>query len=194
MVEEGYHSLPGNHQATRYDLLSKISKLQNVDVNEFLHFVINLVSGLPVPADSVFRAPQVQPLVEAYKLFFSQVVNLNLSKEQIVDDLKKANVNEGVISMCVESITARWAETRKILSNKVASISSSQLLDFDWKLHLISSSDKISTVQEPVLLLNLTVENSGKKEDVLVELSKEDLDSLLSSFSNVNEAIQQLKV
>ncbi len=53
---------------------------------------------------------------------------------------------------------------------------------------LISSSDKISAIQEPVLLLNLTVgEGVNKKEDVLVELSKEDLDSLLETLSGVNE-------
>jgi len=96
--------------------------------------------------------------------------------------------------MCVEAVLARWTDTRKALVNKSSSVSTSQLLDFDWKLHLVSSSDKISTVQEPVLLVNLSLENNGKKEEVLVELSKEDLDSLLESFSNVNEAIQQLKV
>lgn len=35
MVEDStFHSLPGNHQAEKYGLLAKISKLQNVDVNE----------------------------------------------------------------------------------------------------------------------------------------------------------------
>jgi hypothetical protein len=36
MVAEGdhFHSLPGNYQAEKYALLAKISKLQNVDVNE----------------------------------------------------------------------------------------------------------------------------------------------------------------
>ena len=58
-------------------------------------------------------------------------------------------------------------------------------------MQLISSSDRISTVQETVMLLNLTTQEggsgSGKKEDVLVELTKEDLDSLLATLSSANE-------
>lgn len=35
--------------------------------------------------------------------------------------------------------------------------------------------------------MNMTVETDGKKEDVLVELTKENLDALLESLSNANE-------
>lgn len=34
VAEDTFHSLPGNHQIERYALLAKITKLQNVDVNE----------------------------------------------------------------------------------------------------------------------------------------------------------------
>eukprot|EP00026_Physarum_polycephalum_P008162 Phypoly_transcript_08240.p1 GENE.Phypoly_transcript_08240~~Phypoly_transcript_08240.p1 ORF type:complete len:198 (-),score=33.29 Phypoly_transcript_08240:75-668(-) len=197
MVADGdtFHSLPGNYQIEKYNLLSKISKLQNVDVNEFLHFINDQVSDRPVPLDSIFLSKEVKPLVEAYKLFFKQVVNLGLSKEQVIEDLKKANVSENIISMCVDAITARWPDTKKALETMDIHVSPSTLADFDWKVNLISSSDRISTVQETVLLLNLTTqEGSGKKEEVLVELTKEQLDSLLETLSNVNEAVQNLKV
>ena len=50
------------------------------------------------------------------------------------------------------------------------------------------SSDKIATVQEPVVSLDLDVQtNSGARNTVAVELSRDDLNNLIASLEAANK-------
>ncbi len=58
--------------------------------------------------------------------------------------------------------------------------------DFDPQLSL--ASDKIATSSEPVLRLNLTLENDDQTtKDVVVELSRSELDKLIASLQHANQ-------
>lgn len=66
---------------------------------QFLHFIIDLVCDRPIPSDSIFLAKEIKPLVDAYKLFFKQAVNLALTKDQVY------NTNdEMIVGSCSSSI------------------------------------------------------------------------------------------
>jgi hypothetical protein len=57
-------------------------------------------------------------------------------------------------------------------------------------MKLSVSSDKVSSLRNALLLLNLSVaDNSGTgaKKELLLELPKEDLDSLIKTLEKVNE-------
>ncbi len=55
-------------------------------------------------------------------------------------------------------------------------------------LQLSLASDKIATSSEPVLRLNLTLENDDKTtKDVVIELPKSDLDKLITSLQHANQ-------
>lgn len=49
------------------------------------------------------------------------------------------------------------------------------------------SSDKISTVQEPVLSLDMEVQTTDGHKTVSVELNKSQLDNLISSLDAANK-------
>lgn len=76
---------------------------------------------------------------------------------------------------------------------EIVDISCAQLQDFDWQLKLALSSDKIATLQMPLLNLHLDVKEDGKVKPYTVEMSKEELQSLISSLEAANKVVLQLK-
>ena len=55
------------------------------------------------------------------------------------------------------------------------------------------SSDKLGSVQEPLLSLDLEIMEDKKKRLESVELSKEELAKLISSLEAANKAVLQLR-
>ena len=55
------------------------------------------------------------------------------------------------------------------------------------------SSDKLGSVQEPLLSLDLEIMEDNKKRLESVELSKEELAKLISSLEAANKAVLQLR-
>ena len=51
------------------------------------------------------------------------------------------------------------------------------------------SSDKLASVKEPTVTLDFDVNESGKDRNVSVELSKEELDNLISSLDAANKVL-----
>ena len=51
------------------------------------------------------------------------------------------------------------------------------------------SSDKLVSVKEPTVTLDFDVNESGKDRNVSVELSKEELDNLISSLDAANKVL-----
>ena len=49
------------------------------------------------------------------------------------------------------------------------------------------SSDKLSSLQEPVLSLDMDVQNNTDKQSVSVELGREDLKKLIASLDAANK-------
>lgn len=58
---------------------------------------------------------------------------------------------------------------------------------------LALSSDKIATLQMPLLNLHLDVKEDGEVKPYSVEMSKEELQSLISSLEAANKVVLQLK-
>lgn len=66
------------------------------------------------------------------------------------------------------------------------------LCDFDWSVRLVLSSDKLSGLRKPLLLLKLdTVAADGSKSEKLVELNEEELDALLTSLKKVQGLVHR---
>lgn len=60
---------------------------------------------------------------------------------------------------------------------------------------MIMSSDKLASIKEPVVALDFDVVESGEDRNVSVELTKEELNSLISSLEAANKVnIQHLMV
>ena len=66
-------------------------------------------------------------------------------------------------------------------------ISSARLQDFHWQLKLALSSDKIASLQMPLLNLYLDVKENGEVKPYSVEMSKEELQKLINSLEAANK-------
>jgi hypothetical protein len=64
----------------------------------------------------------------------------------------------------------------------------SYLKDFDWSIRLILSSDKISGLRKPVLLLKLESQTpNGKIQENTIELNTKELENLITSLKKAQE-------
>uniref|UniRef100_A0A3B4A8U3 COMM domain-containing protein n=1 Tax=Periophthalmus magnuspinnatus TaxID=409849 RepID=A0A3B4A8U3_9GOBI len=90
-------------------------------------------------------------------------------------------------------LKARRQELSRALLDKTTSISSAVLSDFDWQLKLALSSDKISSLQTPLLSLSLDVRENGALRPVTMEMTRDELNTLISSLEAANKVVLQLK-
>uniref|UniRef100_K1QV08 COMM domain-containing protein 8 n=1 Tax=Magallana gigas TaxID=29159 RepID=K1QV08_MAGGI len=89
-------------------------------------------------------------------------------------------------SVFMEVINARRSDIHQQLVTDTNLISKSTLKDFDWQIKLAMASDKLSSIQEPLLNLDLDVQNEATTEIHSLELTREDLKNLISSLEGAN--------
>ena len=67
-------------------------------------------------------------------------------------------------------------------------LSYSWLDDFDWSLRMVMSSDKLSDLHKPLLMLSLETTNAnGEKSSQLLELTTEELKYLIGKLKTVQK-------
>lgn len=93
----------------------------------------------------------------------------------------------------MKCLKSRKDEIKKTLLEEIVDISSARLQDFDWQIKLALSSDKIASLQMPLLNLYLDVKENGEVKPYSVEMSKEELQKLINSLEAANKVVLQLK-
>lgn len=140
---------------------------------------------------SVWDSTEWTHVLEDITEFFKAVVGKNLTDEEISQQLNQLNSShQEAIMKCLKS---RKDEIKQALLEEIVGISSAQLQDFDWQLKLALSSDKIATLQMPLLNLHLDVKENGEVKPYSVEMSKEELQNLINSLEAANKVVLQLK-
>ncbi|KAM9087092.1 COMM domain-containing protein 8 isoform 3-T4 [Megaptera novaeangliae] len=162
---------------------------------QLLHKIIDGICGRTHPLyqdyHSVWDSTEWMHVLEDITNFFKAVVGKNLSDEEISQQLDQLNSShQEAIMKCLKS---RKDEIKQALLEEIVDISSSQLQDFDWQLKLALSSDKIATLQMPLLNLHLDVKENGEVKPYSVEMSKEELQNLINSLEAANKVVLQLK-
>merc|ERR1711916_25265 len=178
-------------------LIGQFSNME--DVVKFLHSVMDSICGKAHNFAGLYghitSVKNLQRLVAAYTTFFSAAVAYSLNKDQCVTDLEASGLPADAAETIVRQMAARLDELKTALIRKTSTVSAASLRDFDWKLNMTVSSDKLSDMSDPKLLLSLTVAKAdGSTEEVLVELPRDDLYGLLQSLDSADEVVQTLKV
>lgn len=160
-----------------------------------LHKIIDGFCGRAYPAHqdyhSVWNSAEWKHVLEDVTTFFKAVVGKNFSEEETLQQLNQLNsCHQEAVLKCLKS---RRNEIKQALLGEIVDISCAQLQDFDWQLKLALSSDKIATLQMPLLNLHLDVKEDDKVKPYTVEMSKEELQSLISSLEAANKVVLQLK-
>ncbi|XP_007119693.1 COMM domain-containing protein 8 isoform X2 [Physeter macrocephalus] len=156
---------------------------------QLLHKIIDGICGRTYPLyqdyHSVWDSTEWMHVLEDITNFFKAVVGKSLSDEEVSQQLDQLNSShQEAIMKCLKS---RKDEIKQALLEEIVDISSSQLQDFDWQLKLALSSDKIATLQMPLLNLHLDVKENGEVKPYSVEMSKEELQNLINSLEAANK-------
>eukprot|EP01090_Pellita_catalonica_P001948 TRINITY_DN1164_c0_g1_i1.p1 TRINITY_DN1164_c0_g1~~TRINITY_DN1164_c0_g1_i1.p1 ORF type:complete len:201 (+),score=45.08 TRINITY_DN1164_c0_g1_i1:23-604(+) len=192
-MEEKEASL-SSAQANKFKALPQISGIK--DKKKFLHSILDGVSGRPKDWKSTLgdKFENIKPLVDGYSIFAIKAVGLEYTGSQIADQLKKYNVNDEDIKIIVECLNVRGKDIRENLIKDASTISKTYLKDFDWKIQIVLADDKISSSRIPILRLSLELVNDdGTTKNLLLELAKEELDSLIDSLATANSGLRKLR-
>lgn len=184
-------------------VLEKLHKLSIVDdskVEPFLHTCVDILCGREHGLEAFGKVGEVGEVAEMCTNYIKSIVRSYQGKEveeaKVVQQLASGNVTESMAKTIYTVVVARRDEIEERLKQQASQLFPRHLKDFDWSVRLITSSDHISSTKKAVMMLTLTTQNetTGNAEDVTVELSREDLDSLLENCNDINGVIQELRV
>ncbi|KAK3611099.1 hypothetical protein CHS0354_000106 [Potamilus streckersoni] len=172
-----------------------LKKQSSKDCTSLLHGLVDGLCHRSHPTyqeySKIWTLSEWWTLVDTFQVLIKSAVKESWTKDQILQRLD--GLSDDYKTSVVDVISSRKEEIHSQLLAQTHSISQAVLSDFDWKLKLALSSDKISSLQEPLLTLKLDVLNDEQKETVSVELNREDLKKLISSLEGANKALLQLK-
>ncbi|KAM4625027.1 COMM domain-containing protein 8 isoform 2-T2 [Polymixia lowei] len=162
---------------------------------QLCHRVVDGVCGREPPRMSDYGSTwglgEWLELLDSLSSLFRLAVGNNSSDEEVLAGL--TDVGSGYGEAVLSVLRARREEIHQALVERTNSISSATLHDFDWQLKLALSSDKISSLQTPLLNLSLDVRENGALRPVAIEMNREELHTLISSLEAANKVVLQLK-
>ncbi|XP_029937904.1 COMM domain-containing protein 8 [Myripristis murdjan] len=172
-----------------------LSRLPLQECPKLCHRVVDGVCGREPPRMADYSATwsleEWLELLNSLSSLFRLAVGNNSCDEEVLAGL--SDVGSGYGEAVLSVLRARREEIRQALVERTNFISSAVLQDFDWQLKLALSSDKISSLQTPLLSLTLDVRENGALRPVTMELNREELHTLISSLEAANKVVLQLK-
>ncbi|KAM4543159.1 COMM domain-containing protein 8 [Odontesthes bonariensis] len=176
-------------------MVDVLNRVPDTDCIRLCHRVVDGLCGRAPPRrddHSAAWSPQEWlQLLDSLTALFRLAVGSNISDEEVLAKLSEAGSShaEAVLSV----LRARREEIHRALLDRTNSISSATLQDFDWQLKLALSSDKISSLNTPLLSLGLDVRQNGALRPVAMEMNREELSALICSLEAANKVVLQLK-
>ena len=121
-----------------------------------------------------------------------QAVRHSLAADEILADLKA--LGAGDAKGLALAVLGRATDLRAAAIRRASTISQRHLSDFDWKVQTVLSSDTAASLNEPRLVLSLTLKDASDAQDVVMELSKPELDNLIAQLEKANDTVLSLRV
>uniref|UniRef100_A0A3B3RQL6 COMM domain containing 8 n=1 Tax=Paramormyrops kingsleyae TaxID=1676925 RepID=A0A3B3RQL6_9TELE len=162
-------------------MIKSIEKLPAAECPKFLHRVVDGVCGRSPPkmADYGTRwsLTEWMELLDALSAIFRLAVGKNIPDKEVKESL--AELDSSYSDAILSCLKARHEEIRQSLVERT---------NIKVCHHpLALSSDKISTLQTPLLNLSLDIREGGAVRPVSIEMNREELQSLVSSLEGANK-------
>ncbi|KAI5108207.1 COMM domain-containing protein 8 [Silurus meridionalis] len=171
-------------------MLKLLDKISPTECPKLLHRVVDGLCGRNQPKrleyGETWSLLEWGELISSLTYFFRVAVGRKCSDQEIKEllgDLESAH--SGAVLQCVH---ARQEEIRQALVDRTYRICSTQLDDFNWQLKLALSSDKLSSLNTPLLNLSLDLTEDGIQKAVNIEMNKEELNTLITTLEAANKA------
>ncbi|XP_027856420.1 COMM domain-containing protein 8 isoform X1 [Xiphophorus couchianus] len=179
--------LCGREPPCRSDYSTTWSLEEWLQLLDFLTSLFRLAVGNDIPDEEVSGAGGASVFCPSAQV----VTSCPAGSVQVLAKLSDADHSHADAVLSV--LRGRWEEIRRALLDRTSSISSATLQDFDWQLKLALSSDKISSLNTPLLSLCLDVRENGALRPITMELNREEVSTLISSLEAANKVVLQLK-
>uniref|UniRef100_A0A3Q2QU24 COMM domain containing 8 n=1 Tax=Fundulus heteroclitus TaxID=8078 RepID=A0A3Q2QU24_FUNHE len=169
--------------------MEALGRISPADCVKLCHRVVDGLCGREPPCRSDYSATwsleEWLQLLDLLTGLFRLAVGSDIPEEQVL--AKLSDVDHSHAEAVLTVLKARHEEIRRALLDRTNGISSATLQDFDWQLKLALSSDKISSLNTPLLSLGLDVRENGALRPITMELSREELSTLISSLEAANK-------
>lgn len=178
--------------------LALLQKLGNEEAERFVH---GAVSGFCEKEGVSYEGFASKLSLAEYKQLKQSLSNDvlqaicrdGITREEVSKRLQKLGASAESADLVAKCLWVRREEVKGQLVRDSCRISQSYLSDFDWRLKLVMSSDKLSSIQQPVVSLDLTLATAGRRETENIELSREELATLITSLEAANRVVTQLR-
>ncbi|XP_076328457.1 COMM domain-containing protein 8-like isoform X2 [Tachypleus tridentatus] len=175
--------------------LGLLVKIPLSRVTSFLNSVVDQICGIKYTSyenySDVFTVSEWWNIIHESEMFLRDAVGKSLDKEQVSKLLSQ--LPEEYQDLVQHCINAHFATISKQLRTETHAITSSHLSDFDWKLKLAVSSDKLAVLRQPLLELDLKIKQGETPICLSVELCKDELKELITSLEGAQKSVVQLK-
>mmetsp|Transcript_39072 Transcript_39072/g.100101 ORF Transcript_39072/g.100101 Transcript_39072/m.100101 type:complete len:187 (-) Transcript_39072:265-825(-) len=182
---------------------ASLSELANgINVEKFLHRAIDAVIYKEVTSKELLSFYQDEELSKNREAFETVVELLTKCKSHLVVSDESVNTVlaqhfvEGDIAGIAAVVASRKDDLQKAFEISAVSISSSTLIDFDWKVLLSLSSDTMSNNKHPLVQMKLSIKEDGlanaPPKDVLLEMDRKELEALHAALAQANQTIHDL--
>ncbi|XP_041828271.1 COMM domain-containing protein 8 [Melanotaenia boesemani] len=176
-------------------MVDVLNRIPDTDCIRLCHRVVDGLCGREPPHRGDYNVTwslqEWLQLLDSLTAIFRLAASGNISDEEVLVQLSEAGSSQAEAVLTV--LRARHEEIHRALLDRTNGISSANLQDFDWQLKLALSSDKISSLNTPLLSVNLDVRENGGLRLVTMEMNRDELSMLIASLEAANKVVLQLK-
>ncbi|GFO46884.1 comm domain-containing protein 8-like [Plakobranchus ocellatus] len=172
-----------------------LQKASQGDVETVCHLIAeSICRDGPISADKFSSIWSIEEWWEV-RQFITEVlkkaVGKSWTKEQISEEL--GSLKDDYKKVIIDTVAIHNLNMRQKLVHDTAAVSKTVLADFDWKLKLALSSDKLASLQEPLLQVDFDVRDAnGERREINLELNRTELAKLITSLEGCSKSVQQL--
>lgn len=158
-------------------------------LKELLHACVDEICGRPGPTYHKFVNSMdwsKEEYEETYKfisVLLRNPASLYLTEEKMPQEYHE--LPEQIQQNILSCLKVRREQLTDALLKEYAKEKHETVTDFDWRLKLVMGSSKLASLREPLLQLDLIVEDKDSKRILGLELNKDELDTLISAVESI---------
>lgn len=158
-------------------------------LKELLHACVDEICGRPGPSYHKFANSMdwsKGEYEETYKLVSMLLKNpasLYLTEEKMPQEYHE--LPEHVQQNILTCLKVRREQLTDALLKEYSKEKGETVIDFDWRLKLVMGSSKLASLREPLLQLDLVVENKESTRILGLELNKDELDMFINAMESI---------
>eukprot|EP00112_Aurelia_sp_Birch-Aquarium-sp1_P013987 Seg2995.4 transcript_id=Seg2995.4/GoldUCD/mRNA.D3Y31 product="COMM domain-containing protein 8" protein_id=Seg2995.4/GoldUCD/D3Y31 len=182
---------------SNFEGLQLLRKADLENAEKFLHQLINSLCKQKGPLfknfNSIWNIKEWIMVSDSWLAKIRSWVGDTIGKDEIRNQLLKEDFPDDWISRILICITLRKNDIKQSLTNQTTNIAQSSMKNFDWKVKMVMSSDKLASIREPLANVDFELDTEDGRKTVALEMSKGELKMLIDKLEAANKVVVQLR-